>query len=892
MGDTSAVIDPLRSHSFPPEPNAKNLSFYETAYRRVDSALFSFTNKSNQACEKATNHVREFIRPYHQSGFAYRAYGVADATNLSISLCSLFYTLKHAFEHAGSFFSLSEFQNSAGDVHNLETTPEGLTSVVLFTVFLVGFSTLGSSFDEHKNKPWVKHLVFLWPYARDAGKQLKWWTKGWWALCGLLLQYAVVEQNFLIQIFFPLAVIGGIFSAINRIWLRWMRDARKDMVKNNLDLIEGIKTSLHYLEKKPKSLIGFERSVLFISDLRGENKSSLIYVNAAGVEEPIAMDEQDWSVFSQKVEKLQTENIHARMKQYLLYLRRSNLSEAEQEIQSKTILHFVPEESDLGDISRSDEGRISISNTRYCDSYIYFSQLEGKRDGQRLYYVTRTGQLIEQEKNSQLFHKKYQEAQQDKNIFNLSDVQLRAILPSQAHLEQPAVGHTYKQFTDLRQKILRDDDRKNAIIQDQSSWEKFLAPISAGLSGVGDGLYFYLFVARVTIATLSPHLAFLMLGSSVALFVICILTRVAEEYDFQRRLQVTILRTEAELSKKDCKFLHEQLQKLLDNDTPDEDFSDLFATLKKSSDIRKKQLIRHNVSTTQLSLNENMDQRDKAILLLWNELHDELKLSRTLQNNLRGKLDRSVWAAALEGLQNGLAIQGAIASFSFMVSSLCYVSAAACPPAFLIGCLAIGILAIIVSCLQGIISHHFYLEKVKETKLQLSSEFHAEELEKMSDESEIYSKNGKFDSLRQTINHLNNQPLEPSADFVVIEWSEIFRLFFKGAPKGRNAMIEIFGRLFEGSDNKWMLPMLIGAGIASFAGALGMRAAAKGFAVGRPDNVNSTAGNSEKKNVRGFFEETQKRVFASRVSLELNDIEEGPDDHLRWTPIPTPHSVY
>ena len=300
------------------------------------------------------------------------------------------------------------------------------------------------------------------------------------------------------------------------------------------------------------------------------------------------------------------------------------------------------------------------------------------------------------------------------------------------------------------------------------------------------------------------------------------------------------------------------------------------------------------MQTTQQDLSETLKQSDKAIILLWNELHDELKLGRILQNKLRANLDRSLWSAVLEGLQNGLAIQGAIASFSFMVSSLCYVSAAACPPAFLLTCLALGVAAIIVSCLQGIISYRKYRQKIEETRLQLSSEFYAEELGKMVDESDIAKKVGKFADLKQAVDNLNNQPLEPSVDFVVIEWSEIFRLFFKGAVKGRNAVLEILGRLLENTDNKWMLPILIGAGIASFASALGMRATAKGFAVGRPDSVNVTVSGFEKRSTHGFFDKLEKGVLARDVSMYLqhnqdpedfddNSIIDGED--LRGTPI-------
>lgn len=889
VGNYSATA----SHISSPQTRANNSIFSDLTVRKLDSALFSYTAKVNQATDAVTNPVREFIRPYHQNGSAYRPYAVADATNLSISLCSLYYTLKHAYQQSNRFFDAGEFQSAAKEMHAAESTPEGLTWIVLFTVFLVGFSTLGSFYDENKDKPWVKNLVFLWPFARDAGKQFKWWGKGWWALSGLLLHYEVAQQDFLIQLIFPLALIGGIFSAINRIWLRWMRDNRKDMVKNNLDLIEGIKTSLHHLDKMPKSLVGYERSLIFLTEITQESQEvrSLVYVNADGEKEPISMQEHEWDDFCQQIEELQTENIHARMKQYLYYLRK-NLSANDLKIQSSTSLHFL-DENGLADVYEADN-KLWTYEREYFDSYIYFSQIGDDIDNEkRLYYVTKEGKLIglhyvnkERESidggmNSQLFYDRYQELQQDKNVLNLADIQLKSILHPKINNERRELGQTYGQFVNLRQNILGEEEQNNSKIQNQHWLVKLFAPLSAGLSGVGDGLYFYMFVARMVIPTLAPHLALLMLGTSSVLFVICILTRVAEEFDFKRRLDVTILRTEAELSKKDCKFLYEQLETLMatdDSGEPSDALRAIAAALDNSRETRKKQLIRHEVELKPVEMiKEDLNLRNKTILLLWNELRDELMLSSKLQEKLKPKLARSIWAAALEGLQNGLAIQGAIASFSFMVSTLCYVSAAACPPAFILGCLVLGITALIVSCIQGLISYRLYLNKVKDTEAELALEFRGEQLIKMTGENGIV---GDLEELKQSMNYISGQSLEPTADFIVVEWSEIIRLLCKGAVKGRNAGLEYFARFLESTDNMWMLPVVIAAGIASFAAALGMRATAKGFAVGRPDNT-LNSGCTDKTTARKFFDGNleKHRTFNSATELAMKRHHEQADNY-------------
>ena len=926
MAANSEDIRLAQIHSIPPASIVQNSNFPNVALHKLRASLFSCTTQANQTCENLTNPVREFIRPYQQTGNVLRWYGVADAINLSFSLCGMYYFFKHSYQNYGQMLSPQVFQLSTRELHAAENTPEGLALAVLFTVFLVGFSTLGSHYDENRDEPWVKNFVFLWPFFRTVGKQIKWWAKGWWALLSLLLQYQVAQQDFLIQLFFPLAMLGGIFAAMNSVWLRWMRDQRKEMVKNNLTLIEGLKSPLHILDKMPNSLTGYERSLICLQETtqEGEEIKSLHYVNVhvnhenktEAKAERIEMSESEWRDFYQEIEKLQTENIHARMKQYLCYINRSYVPPVEPiSPESKTTrLHFIADESEFKDgaVLVADEKAADGSKVwrKISDSYVYFSQSEGP-DGQRLYYVNSAGQLIpqidkfsavnsegmlvDQGEKSAVFHKKFQEVQQDKNVLNLSTIQLKSVQHVKIKRDGKQFDYDYAQFVDLRGNILNTEyeqetqsgwgewvasgletGSKRTKIKTQYDWVKVLAPISAGASSIGDGLYFYVFVAKMTVATLSPYMATIMLGSSVALFLTCIVTRIAEEFDFQRRLEVTVLRTEAELSKKDCGFLHEQLEKLLDADNGDvnseEQLQSIIDALKYSRDGREQQLKRYKLDPTQPTISqERLTLHDNTVVLLWNELADEFKLSIELQDQLRVKLNRSYWAAGFEGLQNGLAIQGAIASFSFMISSLCYISAAACPPAFMLTCLGIGIAAIIVSLLQGCISHYFYIDRVKQTKQELSLSFHAEMLVKMTGQEGVQVDR---EVLKKTIDYVNNQPLEPPVDFVVIEWCEIFRLLFKGAVKGKNAAIEVLARFLEGSDNKWLLPVVIVAGVISFSGALGMRATAKGFAVGRPDSLNT--GNVEKK-ARTFFDEEnridKRAVFSSSVSMAIRQRE-------------------
>lgn len=869
----------------PQDPHSS--SFSHIAYHKVRSSLFQFNAAAGQYCEKVTDPIRDFIRPYQQTGNVHRWYGFVDAINLSISLSSLLYVFRHAARYSSQILAPDEFQLAVNELHEAEKTPEGLTWVVLFSVFLVGFSTLGNFYDEKKDAPWVKYLVFLWPHVRTAGKQIKWWLKGWWALLALLLQYQVAEQNLLIQLFFPLAILGGIFAAINSVWLRWMRDNRKDMVKNNLELIEGIKSSLHQLEKLPKSLLSYEHSLIVVREQKESKETrTLYYINDKAEAELIEMEAQDWDEFCVELNDLQTENIHARMKQFLSYLNRDSIPSR---------LHFIDEEQKLGGVEQVDQLRV-IRDKKYFDSYIYFSQLEGVDDHPRLYYVNHDGELIEQKEHGILFHKKYVEVQQDNNVLNLSAVQLKSI--SHAKIKTKQYEQNYIKFVNLRQKILATEaDPSKDVIKKQSNIEKWIAPVAAGASGIGDGLYFYVFVAKLAIVKMSAFLAMLTLDSALALLATCIITRVSEEFDFQRRLEVTLLRTEVELSKKDCGYLHEELEKLLDfenalkeqksKDKTSDEMSDseetidekqalhlqsIMATLQHSRGVREKQLIKYQIDSSQLQVPTNLNLRRQVIFSLWNELFDELKLSKVLHEKLRAKLDRSYWAAAIEGLQNGLAIQGALASFSFMIASLCFVTSTACPPAVFLAFLAAGIIAIIICCLQGILSHSAYLHSVEQTEKELSAEFHGEMLTKMTGENKVMVGDSDRDTLKRTMEYINSHSLAARADFLVVELSEMARLLCKGAVKGKNAVLEIFARFLKSIDQTWALFPLILLGIGGAGAALSMRATAKGFAIGRPDKASADPCAGQQ--ARFFYEKPKPRPqFTKNVSGALKEHE-------------------
>ncbi|NDH67239.1 MAG: hypothetical protein EBY22_04905 [Gammaproteobacteria bacterium] len=68
MADNSVDVRLAQIHSIPPASIVQNSNFPNVALHKLRASLFSCTTQANQTCENLTNPVREFIRPYQQTG--------------------------------------------------------------------------------------------------------------------------------------------------------------------------------------------------------------------------------------------------------------------------------------------------------------------------------------------------------------------------------------------------------------------------------------------------------------------------------------------------------------------------------------------------------------------------------------------------------------------------------------------------------------------------------------------------------------------------------------------------------------------------------------------------------------------------------------------------------
>ncbi len=269
-------------------------------------------------------------------------------------------------------------------------------------------------------------------------------------------------------------------------------------------------------------------------------------------------------------------------------------------------------------------------------------------------------------------------------------------------------------------------------------------------SGFIDGLYLYMGV--MSLATLAPAVSAAMSISCVLFVSMCIVTRVYEEYEYQRMLKIS-------QGKVELAILGKELEAT---------FETFWATLRSPIILTDHQ------------------QRD-AYALFMAKL-GEFEVRREQQREL---LRRSYTSAAISGLKNGMAAYGVIASFLFALATIAAILVVPLPPMFLIMSTIAGIACLISFMAHALYENHLYLtsqqeasasSKKSETEMTPHEKFTLF-LENMKRTPNDINASLKPDTVKKDI--FNGLLLDPSPQFFVQEWCEVARSFFSGVAKGQ-----------------------------------------------------------------------------------------------------------
>ena len=784
----------------------------------ISSASF---HQPKNALNPLTKQVRDLIKPYEKSRYIPAFQSLFDSTNLwYTSCCNLYFSYRDAYNQSSTVLDPQSFQLSSREFHDFEHTPEGFATTLGLGLTLVSFCFIGSISDKDDEKShWIlRWMNFLLPYIRIFLKQIKWVFKGIRFVLSTLVQFGCHKET-LIHLLFPIAAVMAIASVANRIWLRRMQDTRKKLQRDNIKLSEDIllsKTLVHELDVLPGScdLGAFKRSFIFVLGQDNDEKRDLFYINESGDAEPVSGADALYKGLCD----IRVNNIHGIMQHHLAFLLKNKGNSEDVKLSL-----YKGEANDL--TSRYRPG-----------SYVYITN-ESMDSNNRLCYITENGVLNFDNNNSAKFHQTYQKVvkQQTLAVIPLEEL---LIMPeiiefqTKRFQQEPSLP-AFKLGTRYQNYVTFTEYRNEQTIQALDPWDAKTAFFSAAMGGFADGLYFYM--GTVTLAAFTPQAYMILLVISIALLIACMIVRVYEETVFQRRHKLTCIQPELELSRTACKLLFSKLDALLENSgqVPEQELKDLIDCLRKRASERVSSEVETDTDQQQDYTEETAKQ------LLMHELWHEAKIAIGLRDQQKHEVKGTPEMAVLGGLFNGLALQGVIASFMFVMATFFY-GTLGCPPLFIIGCLVAGIIAIITSCVQAQQQYRTFRLAFDEEEKSFDDEY------KSACDAQRASKyNGPpqpadqklHEILKDTLDYIDSTSFEPPLDYMVVEWCEVGRLFLAGLNKGDKASFELFYNFLKKYDELWFMPVVVFISAICFATAFVLQYIAKTFAPTPPNYI-------------------------------------------------------
>ncbi len=182
-----------------------------------------------QQPDKTPRHIL-WAKKLDKARYVYALYGALDGLSCNYS------TYKYFFD-----VFLNHGSDASDMMHEWLVTPTGITSMVFSAAAFITLAALGNYFKDDDQKLIKKYIAILWPYARDTLKGLKNAYKGIRStlqLADLLGLISSQNAHFLIV---PFGLVLGVLSALNRMWLRRIKEQRMLMQSTNTNLLSELK---------------------------------------------------------------------------------------------------------------------------------------------------------------------------------------------------------------------------------------------------------------------------------------------------------------------------------------------------------------------------------------------------------------------------------------------------------------------------------------------------------------------------------------------------------------------------------------------------------------------------------------------------------------------------
>ncbi|MDP1603461.1 MAG: hypothetical protein Q8M03_09380 [Legionella sp.] len=379
---------------------------------------------------------------------------------------------------------------------------------------------------------------------------------------------------------------------------------------------------------------------------------------------------------------------------------------------------------------------------------------------------------------------------------------------------------------------------KYRAVAKQNSQSKMLRTkglLSAAYSGVVDSLYLY--VGVLGLCSLAWPALIAMTVFCVIYSISCILTRIYEEYDFQRKLVI----------------LNAKI--------------DLALYTRENSTSMQAAFDRLNA----ISLAIANGNKSKALASeqdsLAVDMHEKIKILIEKRTYLQSVMTLSNTSAFLAGVKNGLAAYSALTSIMFALSTIFLLTSTAFPPALLIACVSAGFVLLMAFGMHSLIKH--YRHRVTQEVANQPYDRLIDMLKVLKD-SFIKEKEKLGDEVKKAVD--DGLEIQSAPSFSFQEWFEVIRSFFSGLGKGSKSVDYAFNPLQEaGSDGHYHdTPVLIILSILSsmvYAVGMALQALARGF--GRPPIDQVAITESVNDSVADNIEEAEIKEVPSPVSESL-----------------------
>lgn len=219
----------------------------------------------------------KLAKQLHEAKVIYAVYGLLDGLSLSYSM------VKYCFD----MMYTNSSRSSSDKLHEWMATPEGMAAAAAESMTIIGFSIIANYFDKKDKSAnaFQRYIAVLWPYCRDGLKGMKNAYKG---VRSTLQVSSMLSGQSLNHMIVPMGVAIGAIAVLNRMWMRNMRNERKELQTKNSDLLKEIqeKKSLDgeeakkYLSQIGKQSPGLQERALLSSAYAGVVDGLYLYMGA------------------------------------------------------------------------------------------------------------------------------------------------------------------------------------------------------------------------------------------------------------------------------------------------------------------------------------------------------------------------------------------------------------------------------------------------------------------------------------------------------------------------------------------------------------------------------------------------------------------------------------